>query len=70
MNKKTNEIQRSFLKKLLLAKAELVVIAFKKMQTLPERRDEELYAKANQFEKGLAKIVERTLKTSFQSFNA
>ena len=38
LNKKIVEIQRHFLKRLLLSKAGLVVIAFKKMQGLPERK--------------------------------
>ena len=35
LNRKITDIQRNFLKRLLLSKAGLVVIAFKKIQTLP-----------------------------------
>jgi hypothetical protein len=52
-NRKITDIQRNFLKRLLMSKAGMVVIAFRKIQTLPERRDNEAYAKANKFEKGL-----------------
>ena len=38
-NRKITDIQRNFLKRLLQSKAGLVVIAFKKIQTLPERID-------------------------------
>ena len=37
INRRIVEIQRNFLKKLLLSKAGLVVIAFKKFQSLPVR---------------------------------
>ena len=53
-----------------MSKAGLVVIAFKKIQTLPERKDGELYAKANKFEKGLAGFVDRTLRKPFAAFKA
>ena len=39
MNRKITEIQRNFLKRLLMSKAGMVVIAFKKIQTLPEKKD-------------------------------
>ena len=39
MNRKVTEIQRNFLKRLLMSKAGMVVIAFKKIQSLPEKRD-------------------------------
>jgi hypothetical protein len=55
-NRKITDIQRNFLKRLLMSKAGMVVIAFRKIQTLPERRDNEAYAKANKFEKGLSSI--------------
>ena len=48
------EIQRNFLKRLLMSKAGMVVIAFRKIQTLPERKDAEAYQRANKFEKGLS----------------
>jgi hypothetical protein len=67
-NRKITDIQRNFLKRLLLSKAGMVVIAFRKIQTLPERRDDEIYKKANQFEKGLSSFVDRTLKKSFEAF--
>ena len=67
-NRKITEIQRNFLKRLLMSKAGMVVIAFRKIQTLPERKDNEAYAKANKFEKGLSQFVDRTLKKSFEAF--
>ena len=39
LNRRITEIQRNFLKRLLMSKAGLVVIAFRKIQTLPERKD-------------------------------
>ena len=53
LNRRVTEIQRNFLKRLLMSKAGLVVIAFRKIQTLPERKDNESYVKATKFEKGL-----------------
>ena len=38
-NRRITEIQRNFLKRLLMSKAGLVVIGFKKWAGLPERRD-------------------------------
>jgi phosphomevalonate kinase len=37
LNRRVIEIQRNFLKRLLMSKAGLVVIAFRKIQTLPEK---------------------------------
>ena len=68
MNRKITEIQRNFLKRLLMSKAGMVVIAFRKIQTLPERKDAEAYQRANKFEKGLSQFVDRTLKRSFYAF--
>ena len=42
-NRKITDIQRNFLKRLLMSKAGLVVVAFRKMQSLPERKDGDLY---------------------------
>ena len=67
-NRKLTEIQRNFLKRLLMSKAGMVVIAFKKIQTLPEKRDQAAFLRANKFEKGLSQFVDRTLKRSFNSF--
>ena len=58
LNRRVVEIQRNFLKRLLMSKAGLVVIGFKKMQSLPERkRNTEEYARLMKFEKGLATFV-------------
>ena len=38
INRKIVDIQRNFLKRLLLSKAGLVMISFKKFQSLPERK--------------------------------
>ena len=67
-NRKITDIQRNFLKRLLMSKAGLVVIAFKKMQSLPERKDGELYGKANKFEKGLSTFVDRTMRRTWAAF--
>ena len=40
-----------------MSKAGLVVIAFRKLQTLPERKDSANYLKATKFEKGLSLFV-------------
>ena len=68
LNRRVIEIQRNFLKRLLMSKAGLVVIAFRKIQTLPERKDTENYVKATKFEKGLSLFVEKTLRGSFVPF--
>ena len=49
LNRRITDIQRNFLKRLLMSKAGMVVIAFRKIQTLPERRDDAAFAKANKF---------------------
>ena len=53
LNRKIIEIQRNFLKRLLMSKAGLVVIAFKKILSLPERPDRNKNEKANKFTRGL-----------------
>ena len=67
-NRKIIDIQRNFLKRLLMSKAGMVVIAFRKIQTLPERPDNEKFIKANKFEKGLSTFVDRTLRKSWNAF--
>ena len=57
LNRRVTEIQRNFLKRLLMSRAGLVVIAFRKIQTLPERKDNENYVKATKFEKVLSLFV-------------
>ena len=68
LNRRIIEIQRNFLKRLLMSKAGLVVIGFKKWQGLPERKDNAAFLKATRFEKGLTAFVDRTLKRSFGAF--
>jgi hypothetical protein len=51
-----------------MSKAGLVVIAFRKIQTLPEKKNNEAFAKASRFEKGLATFAERTLKRALGAF--
>ena len=68
LNRKVTEIQRNFLKRLLMSKAGLVVIAFRKIQTLPERKDNSAFLKASRFEKGLATFAERTLRRAIGAF--
>jgi hypothetical protein len=51
-----------------MSKAGMVVIAFRKMQSLPERRNMEAFKKASKFEKGLANFAQRTLKRALDSF--
>ena len=68
LNRRITEIQRNFLKRLLMSKAGLVVIAFRKIQTLPERADNSAFLKATKFEKGLANFAERTLKRALGAF--
>ena len=68
LNRRVIEIQRNFLKRLLMSKAGLVVIAFRKIQSLPEKRDNAAFLKASRFEKGLANFAERTLKRALGAF--
>ena len=49
LNRRVTDIQRNFLKRLLMSKAGMVVIGFRKIQTLPEKRDDAAFAKANRF---------------------
>ena len=66
LNRKIVEIQRHFLKRLLLSKAGLVVIAFKKIQSLPEKKkDPKEYAVFLKFERGLHDFFQSTLKRSY-----
>ena len=67
-NRKITDIQRNFLKRLLMSKAGMVVIAFKKMQALPERKDPKMFELANKFERGLARFADRTIKRAWASF--
>ncbi len=68
INRRVTEIQRNFLKRLLMSKAGLVVIAFRKMQSLPEKVNMEAFKKASKFEKGLSNFAQRTLKRALDSF--
>lgn len=68
LNRRITEIQRNFLKRLLMSKAGLVVIAFRKMQSLPNRINNDAYKKASKFEKGLSSFVERTVKRALGAF--
>ena len=61
LNRRLVEIQRNFLKRLLMSKAGLVVIAFKKFISLPERAKERAdYSKLLKFEKGLVEVWNNT----------
>ena len=68
LNRRIIEIQRNFLKRLLMSKAGLVVIAFKKILSLPDRKDKNLNEKANKFTRGLESFVNRTFKRSLDAF--
>ena len=70
LNRKYVDIQRNFLKRLLLSKAGMVVIAFRRIQMLPDRIDRPLYERANKFEKGLSSFAEKVLRQSFSSFKS
>ena len=65
MNRKITDIQRNFLKRLLMSKAGLVVLAFKKIQSLPERKNP---GPAIEFEKRLTSFIDRTLRRSWKGF--
>ncbi len=67
-NRRITEIQRNFLKRLLMSKAGLVLISFKKLQSLPDRNGNKNYLKGSKFEKGLLAFTNRTLKKSFEAF--
>ena len=70
LNRRYVDIQRNFLKRLLLSKAGMVVIAFRRIQMLPDRIDRPLYERANKFEKGLSSFAEKVLRQSFSSFKS
>ena len=65
-NRKTVDIQRNFLKRLLTSKAGMVVVAFRKIQTLPEKKNMETYGRASKFERGLSAFVERITRNAYQ----
>ena len=69
-NRKTVDIQRNFLKRLLISKAGMVVLAFRRIQTLPERKNMEAYGRASKFERGLSSFIDRTSKRAFDSFKS
>ena len=56
-NRKITDIQRNFLKRLLMSKAGMVLIAFKNWKGLPEKTDKRLSEKGTKFEAGLKKYV-------------
>ena len=66
LNRKIVDIQRNFLKRLLISKAGLVMIAFKKFQSLPERKkDPKGFDKLLKFERGLNEFFVSTMKKSY-----
>ena len=65
-NRKIVDIQRAFLKKLLLSKAGMVVVACKKIISLPERKkDPKGYDQFLKFERGLHDFWSSTMKRSY-----
>ena len=68
MNRKIIDIQRNFLKRLLMSKAGMVVISVKKWQSLPERADGRNGEKGNKFVQGLKRYIDRTLTKAFNPF--
>ena len=67
-NRRIIDIQRNFLKRLLMSKAGLVLIGFKKFMALPSLRDKTISTKASRFESGLMKFVNKTLRRTIDSF--
>ena len=66
INRKIVDIQRHFLKRLLLSKAGLVMIAFKKIESLPERKKNVgIYDQFLKFERGLQDFYTSTAKRSY-----
>jgi hypothetical protein len=63
-----SEIQRKFMKALIMSKIGMVVIAYRKIGSLPERRNNAISIISNKFEKELSLFVGRTLKKSFEAF--
>ena len=60
------DIHRHFLKRLLTSKSGMVVIAFKKIQSLPERKKNAgIYDQFLKFERGLHDFYTSTLKRSY-----
>ena len=49
-----------------MSRAGLVVIAFRKIQTLPDRKDFSKYTKGTKFEKSLTEFISNRLKQSFE----
>ena len=67
LNRKIVDIQRHFLKRLLMSKAGMVVIAFKKIQGLPEKKkNPKQYDTFLKFERGLHDFFTSTIKRSYK----
>jgi hypothetical protein len=67
-NKKIIDIQRNFLKRLLMSKAGLVLIGFAKWKNLPAIIDKNKSIKGTKFEAGLKRFIDRTLGKAFGAF--
>ena len=67
-NRKIIDIQRNFLKRLMMSKAGLVVISVNKWKALPQRLDKGRNVRANKFEAGLKRFIDGTLSRAIGSF--
>ena len=56
------------MKRLLMSKAGLLLIAFRKFSTLPQRINKGKNEKANKFTVGLQRFVDKTLNRAFGAF--
>jgi hypothetical protein len=68
LTKKINNIQKKFLKAFVMTKIGMVWTAYRRIESLPERRSNALSNISNKFEKGLSSFVFSTLKKSFKAF--
>ena len=68
VNKYQNKWIQNFINRMLLSKSGRLYVAFRKIQSLPERKSHENDQKANKFEKGLSDFISRTLRRTFEAF--
>jgi hypothetical protein len=68
MNKIIREIIKKFLHRLLQSKAGRAIVAFKRIQGLPQRFKTILTINPVKFEKGLDKFIRNRFKYAFDQF--
>jgi hypothetical protein len=68
LNLKISAIRRHFMRRILMAEAGLVQLAFRAFVSLPERKRRLKHFNGSQLEDGLMGFVNRTLSRAFEAF--